>query len=145
MSYLELMKKLCKENKGYIVIIRSGVFFTAIGANAIKLSELFGLKLLCISEEICKCSFPSTALERYIIKFQKSNYSYLIYDYKKEGFESGFNNKLITRIDGKLNEEERNCLNCTKCSYNRNQKINLVNKTLRQINELLKEDYKEDE
>ena len=78
MSYLELMKKLCKENKGYIVIMRSGVFFTAIGANAIKLSEIFGFKLLCISEGICKCSFPKTALEEYTIKMKKSNYSYLI-------------------------------------------------------------------
>lgn len=108
MSYLEVMKKLCEENKGYIVIMRSGVFFTAIGANAIKLSEIFGFKLLCISEGICKCSFPSTVLEKYIVKFQKSNYSYLIYDYKKEGFEDGLHHKLITKIDGKLNEEERN-------------------------------------
>ena len=145
MSYLELMKKLCKENKGYIVIMRSGVFFTAIGANAIKLSKLFELKLLCISEGICKCSFPSTALEKYIIKLQKSNYSYLIYDYKKEGFEDGVHHKLITKIEGKLNEEERDCLDCIKCEYNRNKKINLINKTLRQLNELLKEDYKENE
>lgn len=143
MSYLELMKKLCKENKGYIVIMRSGVFFTAIGANAIKFSEIFGFKLLCISEGICKCSFPKTALEEYTTKMKKSNYSYLIYDYKKEGFEDGLNHKLITKIEGKLNEEERNCLDCIKCEYNRNQKINLINKTLCQLNELLKEDYKE--
>lgn len=55
------------------------------------------------------------------------------------------NHKLITKIEGKLNEEERNCLDCIKCEYNRNQKINLINKTLCQLNELLKEDYKENE
>ena len=105
MNYLEIMKKLCEENEGYIILMRSGVFYTAIGKNAIKLSELFGLKLLCISKELCKCSVPANAIEKYIVKFQKSNYSYRIFDYKKEGFENtGEKYRLISKIEGKLNE-----------------------------------------
>ena len=141
MNYLELMKNLCEENKGYIVLMRSGIFYTAIGANAIKLSKLFGFKLLCMSHEICKCSFPVSALEKYVVKFQKSNYSYIIYDYKKQGFEdTEVNYKLITRIEGKLNEIEQNNTGCISCEYNRNQKINLINKNLQELNRILRKD-----
>ena len=46
MNYLELMKKLNEENKGYIVLMKSGVFLTAIGKNAIKLSENIWTKII---------------------------------------------------------------------------------------------------
>ena len=127
MNYLELMKKLNEENKGYIVLMRSGVFLTAIGKNAIKLSEIFGLKLLCITDGICKCSIPANSLDKYIIKFQKSRYSFLIYDYNKNGFkDSNEKYKLISKIDGLLNEENREHLNCEECWYNQNKRVKTI-------------------
>ena len=146
MNYLEIMKKLCQENEGYIILMRNGVFYTAIGKGAIKLSELFGLKLLCISKELCKCSVPANAIEKYIVKFQKSNYSYMIFDYKKEGFEdNGEKYRLITQIDGNLNEEQRSYINCLTCEYNKEKQIRILNKTINELDKMIEEVNRKDE
>ena len=143
MNYLELMKKLNEENKGYIVLMRSGVFLTAIGKNAIKLSEIFGLKLLCITEGICKCSIPANSLDKYIIKFQKSRYSFLIYDYNKNGFkDSNEKYKLISKIDGLLNEENREHLNCEECWYNQNKRVKTIEKAMQILEQYVKDKNK---
>ena len=143
MNYLELMKELNEENKGYIVLMKSGVFLTAIGKNAIKLSELFGLKLLCITDGICKCSIPTNSLDKYIVKFQKSRYSFLIYDYNKNGFKDNNENyKLISRIDGLLNEENREHLNCDECWYNKNKRVKTLEKAMQILEEYVKDKNK---
>ena len=53
--------------------------------------------------------------------------------------------RLISKIECKLNEEERNHLNCLKCEYNKEQKMNILNKTLRELDKILEEVNKKDE
>ena len=101
------------------------------------------MNYLEIMNKLCKCSFPKVALEKYITKFQKSNYSFLIYDYKKEGFENKLNYKLVSKIEGKLNEIEDVNIGCSKCEYNKIQKINLLNKTMYELKNILEEENDE--
>ena len=42
---LEYVKKLQEENKGYITLVKCGVFFVALGKDAVILSERFGLNV----------------------------------------------------------------------------------------------------
>ena len=146
MNYLKVMEKLYEENQGYIVLMRCGIFYSAVGYNALKLAELFDLKLICMTEGLCRCSIPTAAIEKYIFKFQRSNYSYLIYDYKKEGFEdTGLNYKLLCRIDGKLNEIEDENMGCYQCEYYKQQKLKTLNKTMYELEMILKEENKKHE
>lgn len=43
-----------EENKGYLIWIRCGAFFVAICANAVILSNILGLKRICIKQGVCK-------------------------------------------------------------------------------------------
>ena len=49
-NFLSIAKDLEKaeENKGYLILIRCGAFFTAIGANAVILSNEVGLNTICM-------------------------------------------------------------------------------------------------
>ena len=43
-----------EETKGYLIWIRCGAFFVAICANAVILSNILGLKRICIKQGVCK-------------------------------------------------------------------------------------------
>lgn len=59
LKYIDLVRKLQKEEKndGYIVIIKSGIFFIGLGKDAIILNKLLNLKLICMREGLCKVGF----------------------------------------------------------------------------------------
>ncbi len=57
MKFVEEIEKLQKENQGYIVLVKNGIFFVAIGKDAIELNSKLGLKLTCMRQELCKASF----------------------------------------------------------------------------------------
>ena len=59
-SFYNIAKELevAQENKGYLIVIRCGAFFTSIGANAIALSNELGLKLTCWKKGLCKAGVP---------------------------------------------------------------------------------------
>ena len=85
-NFLSIAKDLEKaeENKGYLILIRCGAFFTAIGANAVILSNEVGLNTICITKGICKIGIPVNSLYDYIKKFEKFEYSFVIYNYSKD-------------------------------------------------------------
>ena len=85
-NFLSIAKDLEKaeENKGYLILIRCGAFFTAIGANAVILSNEVGLNTICITKGICKIGIPVNSLYDYIKKFEKIEYSFVIYNYSKD-------------------------------------------------------------
>ena len=57
MKFVEEVEKLQEENPGYLVLVKSGIFFVAIGKDAITLNETLGLKLTCMKKELCKVGF----------------------------------------------------------------------------------------
>ncbi|MBR2745017.1 MAG: hypothetical protein IKE01_06990 [Clostridia bacterium] len=62
MKYTDLLEKLQKENKEHIVLMKSGIFFVAIGKDALELNRLIGLKLTCMKEELCKVRISNEKL-----------------------------------------------------------------------------------
>ena len=116
-KYYEIVKKLQEENKGKIVLVRNGIFYCAIGKDAVLLHNILGYIPVCFKEKICKCGIPVRGIEVAIPKLINSGYGYIIYDYKKE------NQKYeeIFRLEGRYVDEKSNNINCEKCWYKENR------------------------
>ena len=54
MRFTEAVETLQKQNPGTIVFVKNGIFFAALGKDAVALSENMGLKKTCMREGICK-------------------------------------------------------------------------------------------
>ncbi len=72
MKYLELIQKLQQENPEHIILVKNGIFFVAIGKDALELNKTIGLKLTCMRPELCKVGFQTKSLEKYIIKIKET-------------------------------------------------------------------------
>ena len=73
-----------EENKGYLIQIRCGAFFVAICANAVILSNILGLKRICIKQGVCKVGIPVNSIYDYIKKLERIGDSFVIYNYSKD-------------------------------------------------------------
>ena len=105
--------KIKEENKGKIVLIRCGIFVVATGEDAILLNRLYGLKVTCFEEKVCKVGMPVSFLLKYLELIEKDGYGYILYDYEK-------NTKELSsqyEFDGKENIETEKCKNCKECVY----------------------------
>jgi len=113
MKFYDIVKNLQQENEGYVILVRCGIFFNAIGKDAVFMQEKFGLGTICLKSKICKNGIPVNSIQKFIPKLQKSGYSFKIYNYEKE------NNKVqeLYSIEGKLIEEGRNNFGCENCKY----------------------------
>ena len=100
-----------EKNKGYLIWIRCGAFFVAICANAVILSNILGLKRICIKQGVCKVGIPVNSLEKYKELLDKTKYAYVIYDYDREKTEL----KEICSKVGKLNKNTDKNINCLIC------------------------------
>ena len=102
-----------EENKGKIVLIRCGIFFIAIGNDAVLLNRLYGLKVTCFKENVCKVGIPVSFISKYLDILEEDGYSYILYDYDKNTKE------LIEKykFEGKLNTEQENCKTCKECAH----------------------------
>ena len=128
-----------EENKGKIVLVRCGIFIIAIGNDAILLNELYGLKVTCFKENVCKVGIPVSFLLKYLDLIEQKGYSYILYDYGKNTKE------LIPqyKFDGQINTKEETCKKCKECSNYKDSPYSNIN-----IYELLdqrKEKQKKDE
>ena len=79
MKMVEEMEKLQQENDGSIILVKNGIFFVAIGKDALTLHEKLGLKLTCMKPELCKVGFLVKNVEQYIEKLEKIGYSFILY------------------------------------------------------------------
>jgi DNA mismatch repair ATPase MutS len=73
--------KMQEQNPGYIILVRNGIFYTALGKDAVVLSEEFNQKQTCGGNNICKCGINIKNLEDFIEKLEERNYKYIVYDY----------------------------------------------------------------
>lgn len=115
MKFLEEVEKLQEEYKGYIILVKCGIFFNAIGKDAVVLHEKFGLHTICMKEKICKCGIAVSQINKFMELMQKNKMSFVIclYDKNKVG-------KKISEVcvrSNKIIEEDRKCLDCEKCSH----------------------------
>lgn len=73
-----------EENKGYLIWIRCGAFFVTICANSVILSNILGLKRICIKQGVCKVGIPVNSIYDYIKKLERIGDSFVIYNYSKD-------------------------------------------------------------
>ena len=100
-----------EENKGKLVLVRCGIFFIAIGSDAILLNKLYGLKVTCFKENICKVGVPVSFALKYLELIERDKYGYVLYDYEKD------TKQLISqyKYEGQINTEEKTCKQCKEC------------------------------
>ena len=74
MKFLEMVEALQQEekNKNKIILVKCGVFFVAIGRDAILLHEILGLNVTCIKPSICKVGIPIQNCIKYTDKLEKN-------------------------------------------------------------------------
>ena len=121
MKFVQEIEKLQKENEGSIIIAKNGIYFVAIGKDAIILNEELGLKLTCMRKELCKVGFLVKNVEKYIEKLEKLGYSFILYvKNEKDELEE------IYRYKGKNTEETKSCLECTSCANRKEQEEDIL-------------------
>lgn len=84
MKFIKLVEILENKEKDFIILVRCGAFFVSIGKNAQYLSELFNLKITCITGNICKIGIPVDSIYKYIDKMEKIGFCFVIYNYSKD-------------------------------------------------------------
>ena len=110
MKLTDEIEKLQEKNEGKIILMKSGIFFIAIGKDAVVLHEVLGLKTTCIKERICKVGFPVRNVEKYIHLLNENDLSFIIYIKNEENqIEELYKN------EGKDVYEFRKCLDCKEC------------------------------
>ena len=112
-----------EENKGKIVLVRCGIFVIAIGNDAILLNRLYGLKVTCFKENICKVGMPVSFVLKYLDLIEEKGYSYVLYDYGKDTKE------LVAqhRFEGEINTEESSCKQCKECPNYKGNSYSTIN------------------
>lgn len=53
MKLVEQIQNLQEKKEKTIILVKNGIFFIAIGKDAITLNKTLGLKLTCMREELC--------------------------------------------------------------------------------------------
>ena len=74
----EVYKKLKNDYSDTVYLFRSGIFYIALDADAIFLSNKINLKLTNLNPSIVKCGFPSASLDKYVTLFKSNNINFKI-------------------------------------------------------------------
>lgn len=69
-----------KKDLNKIILLKSGIFYLALEKDATFLSNAFGFKLTNLNNEIKKCGFPCSSLDKYLKLFNTYNLSISIID-----------------------------------------------------------------
>ena len=73
-----------KKDLSKIILLKSGIFYLALDKDATFLSNAFGFKLTNLNNEIKKCGFPCSSLDKYLKLFNAYNLSVSIIDTKED-------------------------------------------------------------
>ena len=120
MKFLERVEKLQKENEGYLVFVKCGIFFDVVGKDAVAIQQMTELRPVCIKENVCKCGIPVKTFARFLKQFSNEHkVALVVYDYDKV---SEKYNEII-RMEGKKITETKTCEQCEECWYSRNRII----------------------
>lgn len=112
-KFNEKVEKIQKENEGKLVLVKNGVFYNAIGKDALIVNEIFGNKLTCFGNGVCKCGIPASGMKSVVEEIKKRGEASNIYIYNKE---TGLvEEKMI--IEGKSFSEVRKNKGCSDCEY----------------------------
>lgn len=139
MKFGEGIKKLKEYNEGYIIMAKSGIFYVAIGNDAIVLQKEFELRPICFGKNICKCVVNIEKIKIFTKRLDDKKYKYIVYDYIK-GEELALEEQFVERYrqdEGMNIEKTKYKVDCKNCWYNkRKEKRNKIN------NEMEKDEIK---
>ena len=114
MGISKILEEIQKREEGKIILINCGAFYIAIGKNAILLNKILGLKISCMSKEVCKVGFPIASLEKYTKLIEEKEYGYIVYEY--EGKENELT--IVWEYEGKkrnnIGKYNMGCKSCSK-------------------------------
>lgn len=139
--------KMQEQNPGYIILVRNGIFYTALGKDAVVLSEEFNQKQTCGGNNICKCGINIKNLEDFIEKLEEKNYKYIVYDYV-QGEELSLEEQFIPILrkdEGIDVAETRKQFECEKCWYWNKKLEKQEQQKITNKNQLSLEDYFKEE
>ena len=107
------LKKSSNENN-VLYLFKSGIFYLFIDKDAILASNILGLKLTNLTDNILKCGFPTTSLEKYSKILSHCNYTLKIVDPTSEIIFNYSQYKLKSNIQQFL--EELSNIDTDNCS-----------------------------
>lgn len=87
MDFLGLVTKIKEKNSGKVVIVKSGIFYYALGDDALIMEKYCKLDKICFSANICKVGFPLNSLEKYMDMLKYNSISFCVYGF---GYENNF-------------------------------------------------------
>ena len=134
-KFIDIVKRLQKENQGKIILVRSGIFFCGIGKDAVILQELIKYKPICAQDYVCKIGIPVSSFKQIIPRLIETGYSYVVYDYNKEERKT----LEIYRIDGNEIYEEKENIICEKCWYYANKQKD-TNEYIKELQDLMEKE-----
>ena len=119
-----MVERLQEDLRGTVILVKNGIFFVAVGKDAIFLSEKMGLKRTCMRDKLCKVGFLVKSADRYIEKLKEKNISFALYviDKSKNVPEQ------IYRYIGEDHNEEKVCLDCKTCGMKQQTDEDMINK-----------------
>ncbi len=129
MKFTEIVERLQEENPENIILVKNGIFFIAMGKDAVILNKELGLKVTCMKECLCKVGFLVKSVEKYITIMKEKEMSFTIYIINKETNEP----EEIFKNVGKKIEESRKCLECSKCNQKKETEDEILDR-LKKLN-----------
>ena len=90
----------------HIILVQNGLFYIAIGDDAIILSQEFELSKICFSKGVCKIGILESSIKEFEIELINKNYKYIIYNTNKGKFKN-IEEKFI-EISEKIMEKQNN-------------------------------------
>lgn len=75
--YLTLKSRETQPDKT-LFLFKSGLFFIFLDSDAQIVSQLLNLKLTHLTENVLKCGFPTSSLDKYLSILNNTNYTYKI-------------------------------------------------------------------
>lgn len=76
-----LYQQLKENNKEITYLFKSGLFYIALGDDAINLSKQFNLKLTKFNDVVLKCGFPVSSVDKYINLFSSYGIKFKLVDF----------------------------------------------------------------
>lgn len=112
-KFNEKIQTLQNENEGSIILVKNGIFYTAVGKDALIVNKIFGNKLVCFGNGVCKCGIPASKMKYVTEELKKKNLSTNVYIYNKES--GSVDERLI--IEGEKISETRKNKGCETCEF----------------------------
>lgn len=115
MSKLYNKYKKLKQNEDITYIFKIGVFYIFIAEDAIKMSEELDLKCTYFNNDIYKCGFPISALDKYIDILKRKKIKYKIIDKDVVNDEENYlKDARLKKILDRIKKEDINKINGLK-------------------------------